>query len=188
MAAVRRGKQTKLYINGTEDSGARYSGTDSNITKDNYVNIGKAWNGTADNNGYIQDFRISKFTHVYPFISDKVLFTTTNSARAGVTATASNTKLICAQTHLGYTTDNKNNAYNTKSGANASNITITRASSQALILFSPTSGGSLYFGGSSNNYADITDSTATKAWQFGTDDFTIEYYILSHYNTWYFYI
>ena len=25
VAAVRRGKQTKLYINGTEDSGARYS-------------------------------------------------------------------------------------------------------------------------------------------------------------------
>ena len=77
-----------------------------------------------------------------------------------------------------YTTDNKNNAYNTKSGANASNITITRASGESTQPFSPSgSGGTWYLGGSSNHYADITDSTATKAWEFGTGDFTIEYYI-----------
>ena len=69
------------------------------------------------------------------------------------------------RTHLGYTTDNKNNAYNTKSGANASNITITRSvlcpERHSDITVSLGSGGTWYLGGSSNHYADITDSTAT---------------------------
>ena len=176
VAAVRRGKHTKLYINGNEDSGARYDGTSSNITKDNYVNIGKAWNGNADNNGYIQDFRLSKFTHVYPFISDKVALTTTNSARTGVSvSSATNTKLLCCQTFLGFSTSEQTNAINTKTGANASNITITNNGGVAQ-PFGPAPGiNSVYFGG--GDWISISDSSSTKAWQFGTGAFTLEYYI-----------
>ena len=167
VAAVRRGKHTKLYINGTEDSGARYDGTSSNITKDNYVNIGKAWNGTATNNGYMQDFRLSKFTHVYPFISEKVALTTTNSARTGVTvSSASNTKLLCCTSGTDVTA---------KSGANAGNITITNNGSSAS-TFGPAPGvGSALFRGS--DYLSIADASGTKAWEFGTGAFTLEYYI-----------
>ena len=176
VAAVRRGKHTKLYINGNEDSGARYDGTSSNITKDNYVNIGKAWNGNADNNGYIQDFRLSKFTHVYPFISEKVALTTTNSARSGVSvSSASNTKLLCCQTFSGFGASEQTNAINTKTGANASNITITNYGGVAQ-NFGPAPGvASVYFGG--GDYLSISDSSSTKAWQFGTGAFTLEYYI-----------
>tara|TARA_B100001094_G_scaffold332481_1_gene404752 strand:- start:6281 stop:9703 length:3423 start_codon:yes stop_codon:yes gene_type:complete len=167
VAAIRKGRNARLYINGTEDSGARYEGSGNNVTKDNYINIGKIWNGDADNNGYMQDFRFSKNTHVYPFISDKVALTTTNSVRAGATVSnASYTKLLCCTSGTDVTA---------KTGANAGSIAITNFGSSAS-TFGPAPGvGSALFRG--GDYLRITDSTATKAWQFGTGAFTLEYYI-----------
>ena len=167
VAAVRKGKYSKLYINGTEDSGARYDGTDSNVTQTTLVNIGKTWNSVETNNGYMQDFRITKEVGRYPWIPELKALTTTNSTRSGATVSSgSNTKLICCNS----TTD-----ATAKSGANASNITITNYNATAS-TFGPASGvGSVFFG--TNAYLDITDTTATKAWQFGTGAFTLEYYI-----------
>lgn len=169
VAAVRKGKYSKLYINGVEDSGVRYDGSSSNVTQVTHVNIGKTWNSTQSNNGYMQDIRITKENARYPWTPDLVEFTTTNSTRGGVTvSSASNTKLICCNS----TTD-----VTAKSGANASNITITNYNTTAS-TFGPASGvGSVFFGNAGTEYLDITDTTATKAWQFGTGAFTLEYYM-----------
>ena len=167
VAAVRKGKYTKLYINGVEDSGARYDGSDSNVTNVDLINIGKTWNSVETNNGYMQDFRITKEISRYPWTPELVALTTTNSTRSGATvSSASNTKLLCCNS----TTD-----ITAKSGANASNITITN-SGALQSTFGPVSGvGSSLFRGS--DYIELTDTTGTKAWEFGTGAFTIEFYI-----------
>ena len=166
VAAVRYARNTRLYINGVEDSGARYEGSGNEITKDNYINIGKSWNGTPTNNGYMQDFRLTKHIHRYPFVADKVALDTTNSARSGVAVTGTNTKLLCCTSGTDVTA---------KTGANAGAITITNNGSSAS-TFGPAPGvGSALFRG--GDYLSIADTTATKAWQFGTGAFTLEYYI-----------
>jgi len=162
VAVVREGtgsNQLKLYINGTND-GMGTSSTDFNQTTE--ARIGENRGATEDFNGYISNLRFVIGTAIY----------TSNFTPSTIPLTAiTNTRLLTCQSN--FFVDNSSN-----------NFTLTLAGTpliQPSSPFAPTSsysisvnGGSLYFNGSTDY---ISNSSSSTAFNFGTGDFTVEYWI-----------
>jgi hypothetical protein len=161
IALVRYSGTTKLYVNGVQ-SGASYADTNNYALNTGSPRIGAAFNNTVSVNGYIDDFRISRFAR---YVSN---FTPPTAA---LPTAASST---VADPYYNYTSlllhmDGTNTSTNfVDSGPNA--FTLTRYGTAAVSTTQSKYGGaSAYFDGSGAKLG--LNSTAI---DFGTGDFTAE--------------
>ena len=162
IALVRYSGVTKLYVNGVQ-SGASYTDTNNYALNTGSPRIGAAFNNTVSVNGYIDDFRISRFAR----------YTSTfTPPTAALPTTASST---VADPYYGYTSlllhmDGTSGSTNfVDSGPNALAVTAV-GNAQISTSQSKYGGASGYFDGN-GDYLTTPNSTLT---DFGTGDFTIE--------------
>lgn len=148
----------KVYLNGVQQSGTYNNGA---FGTNAVLEIGRYGGGTSYYfNGYISNFRI---------VSGQALYTSSFTPSATPLTAVSGTSLLTCQSNRFI--DNSSN-----------NFTITRNGDVSVQRFSPfapsaaystaTIGGSGYFDGS----GDYLDVNATTAFDFGTNDFTIEFW------------
>ena len=191
-ALVRGGNQISLFING-QLVGSRYTYNDDFlVTPGDKFSIGNSQSriGTSEMYGFLENFRISKSLCLYPFVTEFKALTTTNTANPAIgTISASNTKLIMA---------NSSSSVTAKSGADVSNITLTSNGDPEASSIAPyTNGGSLLLDG--NDYVsavyqrgptnelsidlhpsggnDYIYAGQDSGFAFGTGDFTVELWI-----------
>jgi len=165
IALVRYSGTTKLYVNGVQ-SGASYDDTNNYALNTGSPRIGAAFNNTVSVNGYIDDFRISRFAR---YVSN---FTPPTAA---LPTTASST---VADPYYDYTSlllhmDGTNGSTNfVDSGPNA--MAISRSGTPTISTTQSKFGeASGFFDGTAGYIFPPT----TAAFSFGTADFTIESWV-----------
>jgi hypothetical protein len=160
LAVVRNGTSIKMYRNGTEVASATISSGSTFDWGYNGALIGGGnWDGANSYmNGYVSNFRFVKGTAVYT-----AAFTPPTSPLTAI----SGTSLLTCQN--GRYIDNSTNAF-----------TVTRNGDVTIQSFDPfytstiaSNGGSMYFDGS----GDYLASANNPSFQFGTGDFTVEFWI-----------
>jgi hypothetical protein len=162
IAIVRYGTSIVVYKDGVSSATGTFSGTV--VTSGRNLRIGD--NGNSQNiNGYIDDFRISRFAR---YASN---FTPPTAA---LPTTASST---VADPYYNYTSlllhmDGTNASTNfVDSGPNA--LTVTATSATISTTLSKYGGSSAFFNGSTG----FLSLTGNSSFQFGTGDFTIEMWV-----------
>ena len=161
IAAVRDGTSIHMYCNGTRvsthASATMPANTNDPLYVGHYVN-----HNTYAHDGYIRDLRILKGTALYTGTS----YTVPDEPLTAIT----NTKLLLC--HLPYFVDGSATAH-----------AITRVGSVEIRPKSPydnyeyssaSHGGSIFIDGSGNDYFDAASTTA---FDFGTGDFTVEFWM-----------
>jgi len=157
IAVSRQSGTTRIYVNGQLST----SGSDSNNYAAQAVTIGRAGSGAQEYVGYMSNVRIVKGTAVYTSN-----FTPPTSPLTAISGTS---LLTCQSNRF---IDNSSN-----------NFTITVNGNTSVVAFSPfnpsaswsaaTYGGSGYFDGS-GDYLTAPDNAA---FQFGSGDFTVEFWV-----------
>lgn len=151
VAVARSGTSLKMFVNGVQEASATVSASISLDTTTGVL-IGSGFDGSSKIKGYVSNVRVVKGTAVYTSA-----FT---PPTAPVTAIA-NTSLLANFTNAGIIDNTMINNLET-----VGNAQISTAQSQF-------GGGSMYFDGS-GDYLTAPFSPLT---QFGTGDFTIEFWI-----------
>jgi hypothetical protein len=162
LAVTRASGSTKLFLNGTQ-SGSTYSdstdyGSSNRMVIGNTADFPASYN--ASWNGYVSNFRVVKGQALYTgtFTPSTSPLTTTSQS-----ATAGNVSLLTCQSNT--IKDNSNNAFTITASGNTSVNSINP--------FQNNGTYSMYFDGT----GDYLKAPSSANYQFGTGDFTIEFWV-----------
>ena len=158
IAVVRNGSSWVLYVDGISRATATWAGTIANIAGGPYIGSDQFYGRNYA--GYMSNLRI---------VNNTALYTANFTPPTAPLTAIANTSLLTCQSNT-FKDNSTNNFAITQNG----DVKVQRFIPFDILPYNSTLGGSAYFDGNGDY---LTGPTSNAAFQFGTGNFTIEYWL-----------